>query len=396
MIAGLLLFALAGCFLGILTGLVPGLHVNTLSLLVLSIGATNSLGAVLLIVSMSIVHTLVDFIPSILLGAPDAGSFLSVLPGHRLLLQGKGFPAVQLTIVGGLFAGIAAIVIGPLFIVFIQKSTEFLPAIIPFALTGILLLMLLDEKKKRAWGAMVIVLSSLLGLLALRSGLPLQNPLFCLATGFFGASTLLYSIGKKQSLPEQKTGGFSIEKGRLGKGSFLALLGGTIVSLLPGIGASQAAFIIRKLVGKIKTADYLILLGGVNTANMLLSFFVLFAWGKTRTGSASAIKQLVLIGEEQLLFIVAACLIALGFAAIATDLIARIVLKRIHLVEYKKINSIVLVFIGATVLFFSGFIGILFFATSASIGLVALSTNTRRTNSMAFLMVPTILFYLGI
>ena len=164
---------------------------------------------------------------------------------------------------------------------------------------------------------------------------------------------------------------------------------------MPAIGSNQAAFIIRKFVGKIKTADYLLLLGGVNTATMILSFFVLFAWGKTRTGSAAAMKQIMPVGSEELLYVVAASLIALGIAAIATDLIAKKALKKIHLINYKKINSIVLVFLTAMVAIFGGATGIIFYITATAIGLLILSTDTRRTNSMAFLMIPTILFYLG-
>ncbi len=396
MVELLLLFVLVGCFLGILTGLVPGLHVNTIALLVLAFSAQGNMQAVLLIASMSIVHTFVDFVPSVVLGAPSNDTFLAVLPGHRLLLQGKGLLATRLTIIGGLSAGLMALAVAPLFVLFLEKGSEFLAGAIPFLLAAVLALMAFAEKGKRTWTLTVIALSALLGLAALHGNLPIAQPLFCLATGFFGASTLLYSIGKKQRLCRQKIGSFFIEKERAMKNAFLALLGGALVSLTPGIGSSQAAFLIRKIIGKIGTADYLILLGGVNTANMLLAFFVLFAWGKTRTGSAAAIKQLVAVEAEQLLFIAAACLFALGFAVIAADLIARAVLSRIHLIPYRKINFATLVFITLLVGFFSGLPGLAVYAVAASIGLVALNAKVRRSNCMAFLMVPTILFYLGL
>ncbi len=398
MVIELLLFVLLGCVLGIIAGLIPGLHANTIAVLVVGFAATNNLGFVLMLASMSVTQSFVDFVPSILLGAPDADSFLSVLPGHRLLLQGKGFIAIRMTIVGGLAAGLAAVAIAPIFILFTEKSKEFLTTIIPFVLIAVLAIMILGEKgkRKKAWACIAIALSGVLGLIALRSSFSLQNSLFCLSTGFFGSSTLIYSIRQRQCMREQHIGEFFIEKSRLLRSSVLALVGASIVSLMPAIGSNQAAFIIRKFVGKIKTADYLLLLGGVNTATMVLSFFVLFAWGKTRTGSAAAMKQITAFGFEELMYVTAASLIALGIAAIATDLIAKKALRKIHLIDYKKINSIVLVFLTAMVAIFSGFVGIIFYITATAIGLLILSTDTRRTNSMAFLMIPTILFYLGL
>lgn len=398
MIIELLLFVLLGCVLGIIAGLIPGLHANTIAVLAVGFAATNNLGFVLMLAAMSVTQSFVDFVPSILLGAPDADSFLSVLPGHRLLLQGKGFIAIRMTIVGGLAAGLAAIAIAPIFILFTEKSKQFLTTIIPFVLIAVLAIMIWGEKdrQKKAWACAIIALSGALGLIALRSSFSLQNSLFSLSTGFFGSSTLIYSIRQRQCMREQHIGEFFIEKSRLLRSSILALVGAAIVSLMPAIGSNQAAFIIRKFVGKIKTADYLLLLGGVNTATMVLSFFVLFAWGKTRTGSAAAMKQIMPFGFEELMYVTAASLIALGIAAIATDLIAKKALRKIHLIDYKKINSIVLAFLTVMVAIFSGATGIIFYITATAIGLLILSTDTRRTNSMAFLMIPTILFYLGL
>jgi putative membrane protein len=36
------------------------------------------------------------------LGAPDESKALNVLPGHRMLMEGKGFEAVKLNVIGSL------------------------------------------------------------------------------------------------------------------------------------------------------------------------------------------------------------------------------------------------------------------------------------------------------
>src|SRR3990167_3829298 len=113
---------LAGVFAGIITGLVPGIHINLVAVMMLSSSAFllnyfSPLSLALFIVAMSVTHTFLDAIPSIFLGAPDSGLELSVLPGHKLLLDGRGYEAVFLTVVGSFFAVIVCLIMTPLLIV---------------------------------------------------------------------------------------------------------------------------------------------------------------------------------------------------------------------------------------------------------------------------------------
>ena len=127
LLSAAILFSLLGAVLGCGTGAAPGIHVNTLCLLL-----TSSLGALLpaaasaaiwlgvsgddapillacLIVSAAASHSFLDFLPSVFLGAPDEGDSLSTLPGHRLLLQGRGREAVEHAASGALVGGALAV-----------------------------------------------------------------------------------------------------------------------------------------------------------------------------------------------------------------------------------------------------------------------------------------------
>ena len=255
--------------------------------------------------------------------------------------------------------------------------------------------MILTEKRQKIiWVIAIVAASGLLGLLALNSSIALKEPLFCLATGFFGASTLINSIIKKPAMAKQIEEKICIKKSNAIKGTLLALAGGGLVSMLPGIGASQAAFITRKAVGKMKQEEYLILLGGVNTATMIFSFFVLFAVGKARTGSAVAISTVSEFGSMELLLVAGASLLALGFGAMVTGFVASKALKLIQKINYRKANFAILCLVTGLVFFFSGIIGIAFYSVAAVTGLAAANLGIKRSNSMAFLMVPTILRYL--
>lgn len=116
-----LLFTLLGVSAGIATGLLPGLHVNNIGLLLVSsqaslfvlilslfswAGATETDAILLvscLIAANVITHNFLDFIPSIYLGAPEDDTALSVLPGHRMLLHGRGGEAVMLAVRGSFY-----------------------------------------------------------------------------------------------------------------------------------------------------------------------------------------------------------------------------------------------------------------------------------------------------
>src|SRR5881296_1776164 len=100
----LIIFSLLGIGIGIVTGLIPGLHVNNIIPIILSSSffVSDPLSLSVLIISISVTQTFIQFIPSIFLGAPEEGTSLSVLPGHRLLFEGNGYEAIKLTVLGGM------------------------------------------------------------------------------------------------------------------------------------------------------------------------------------------------------------------------------------------------------------------------------------------------------
>ena len=94
-IISIILALILGILVGIFTGLIPGLHINLVAMLLFLFSSKleSDLSLILasFIVAMSVTHIFLDFIPSIFLGAPTPQTALSILPGHRLLLKGKGY-----------------------------------------------------------------------------------------------------------------------------------------------------------------------------------------------------------------------------------------------------------------------------------------------------------------
>ncbi len=116
------------CFLGVIcgaiTGLIPGIHVNTAGAIIFTSSAFfigNFFSPEFLcvfLVAMSIAHALIEFIPSIFLGVPDEATAVSVLPGHRMVLEGRSKEAIRIVAIGGFGAIIVIILILPILIIF--------------------------------------------------------------------------------------------------------------------------------------------------------------------------------------------------------------------------------------------------------------------------------------
>ena len=90
-------FFIAGIILGMLGGLLPGIHSNTIISILSSVGLSGIDFAYVIIAVMAS-HQLFSFIPSIFFGIPEQGSVLSVLPGQRMVREGNGTLALKVVL----------------------------------------------------------------------------------------------------------------------------------------------------------------------------------------------------------------------------------------------------------------------------------------------------------
>lgn len=202
---------LIGVLLGTITGLTPGLHVNTV--LVLLMSATPFIPdyltvkeVVAFIVGMSVTHTFVDFIPAVLIGAPKEDSVLSVLPGHRMLMDGRGYEALRLTVLGGVGSILVATAVLPMALLVLPLVYANIRGVLPYILLIILAYMIATEKSKKrmTYACLLIICSGTLGLIILdHLSLSGMDALFPTLTGLFGLSTLVVSMKSSGEVPEQ-------------------------------------------------------------------------------------------------------------------------------------------------------------------------------------------------
>ena len=387
-----------GILFGIFTGLAPGIHTNLVSAVLLSLSSSlllffPPLALAVFIVSMSLTNSFLDFIPSIYLGAPDEDTALSVLPGHHLLLKGKGHEAILLSLIGALAGIVMLVFLIPLFILIVPKIYPFIERMMSYLLLLICIL-LLSRAKEKIPALIIFILAGFLGFLTL--SLPLKQPLLCLLTGLFGSSTLIYSISQKTEIPKQKITELKIEKRKFIKPLLASSIVSPIVSFFPGMGNSEAAISGSALLVKLSRKQFLILLGSINTLTISLSFLALYTINKSRTGSAAAVSQLITLNFSSLLIIIASITFVSPLSSLIAIKISKLSAKNIHKFNYSKISLAVLLFLCIIVLFFSGFLGFLVFSVSTLLGLTCSYFNVRKGYLMSSLLLPTIFLYLPI
>jgi putative membrane protein len=399
MVIGLLFSILCGILCGVITGLTPGIHINLVSVLLLTASPallqhTSPIALAVFIISMSVTHTFLDAIPSIFLGAPEAATALGVLPGHRYLLKGYGLMAVKLTLIGSFGAVLLSVLLFPLFLLVVKHCYPVIKDYIGYLLLATALFMILRDRKK-LWAVFVFILSGVLGLIVLN--IPqFDNPLFPMLSGMFGISTLLISLNESQSLPEQK------EEQRIKLKPLVTLkallsgqFSGFITAVMPGLGAATAAVISMQITRKLGDNGFMVLMGSIGTVNFILSIATLYVLDKARNGSIIAVQQLVnTLDTPIIICFLAATLVSGSIAAFLVLMIGRIFSRFITKVDYQKLVLGIILFITALVALMTGWLGLLILMVSTAVGIIPAITKITRTHAMGCLLVPVMSFFL--
>lgn len=397
-----LIFVLIGTLLGTFTGLIPGIHVNNVALVIISLlpvllerFSTHDIIAV--VIAMAVVHSYVDYIPSVIFGAPEEASVLSVLPGHKLLMEGKGYDAIRLTVIGSLGATIISSAALPLALVAFPILYLYVRKVIHILLIFIVLYMIYLEKgtKKRLYAVVVIIYSGLLGIIVLNYGI--LNPkyaLFPTLTGLFGISTLLTSLKSQPHIPPQN---MEYSKENFTRGILVGSVGGMFSGMLPSVGSSQIAVMAQSFLGESDDREFLVALGGINTANAIYALLALYIIGRPRSGASIAVEQILEnVVFIDLVFMISVVLITSLFGVFITLRIARVVLRHVQRINYQKFTLYILLLLLFMVISLTGLKGLLIAITATAIGLMPTLIGVKRSHCMTVLIIPTIMYFMMI
>jgi putative membrane protein len=441
-----IIFAILGTCLGVLTGLIPWLLVNNIAVIMLSASPALLVGLMFLegygvpelfipmllaviILAMSIAHTFLDFIPSTFLGAPEGETALSVLPAHSMLLEGRGYEAVMLSAIGS-FGGI---VIAFIFLIPFRfiigepvNGYLFLKQIMVYVLIAICILILFSEQTKipykrtikngqvkfekgifsRSLGISIAVIiflvSGIFGYIILRLdisspfGLP-ATPLFPALGGLFGLATLFDSLRSTSGLPEQKITRPVLDKKETVKSVTTGSIAGSTVGFLPGLSSGVATVVAMIFRKEPEREQVIVTLSAINTTNAFFVLVALFLILRPRSGAAIVVNQLIPVEQwsgasmpTALIYLLLAGLVAAILGFFLTLYIGKKFASVFIKFPYKKIVTGIIIFIIIMVFAFTGVLGLFILAVSTCIGLLPPYFGVRRSHAMGVLLIPVI------
>jgi len=405
----------AGAVLGTCTGLVPGVHVNTLASLLLvgypgleaMLADSVPAGTIPLLVSCGImsaavVHSFVDFVPSIFIGAPDADEALSVLPGHRLLAEGRGMAAVRSAAVGSAIGACCALLLAiPLQWLMLRGLAAQLDrltlAVLLIALAAIVL-----TERRRATTLLLVLAAGALGFAAMNAGIPCAGVLgegtmlFPLLTGLFGLPPLLERKSQGRLPPQRDDGCDPVGPGPGLRGVLIGCLAGWYPGITATAGASLAAATGREQ----DPARFIALTASIGTVTAVFSVVTLSVSESGRSGTALVVKEIIgniLTGfcSEAFVLLLFSIAVAAALGYAATLAAGKLMARLADAVPTEPLADAVLVLIAALVLLLTGPWGLLVLTVSAALGMVPPALSVGRVPLSACLIVPVVLLETG-
>ena len=421
----LALASFLGTVTGILTGLVPGIHVNTVTALLLAGSASCAAigidySALLAFTcSLAISHTFFDVVPGLFLGVPGDETF-ALLPAHRLVKRGEGEAALRLSVLGSA----AGLIIGLLVVAALLTLGNVIGAVeslinpwMFLVLAGVSLILIATDRPW-SWSLVTFLASGLLGVAVLGSPLVAGgadapvNALFPSLAGMFGVAGLLFAIGTAGGSGLPAPDGRANNSPALGLPAVRAAwaggrggLAGLMVGLLPGLGGANAAALLlllerwrgRRGTGDERDRAYLVTTSSLNTSEAMFAIVALYLIGRSRSGASIAVEQILggSVTRPDLLQILLFMTVAGAGSCLIMWRLGRRFAAGFRSVDDLGLNWSVVVFLTVLTSLLLGGGGLVILGSATAVGLIPCYFKVRRAQLMGFFLVPTMLFYSG-
>lgn len=406
------------CFIGIsigtMTGMIPGIHVNTAGAILFA-SSTFLLGFLspeflcVLMVSMSIAHALIEFVPSMLLGVPQEGTATSILPGHKMVLQGRSKEVIRIVSVGGFGAIIVTIVMLPIFALLLpilhDLTKPFTWAILLFA-SIYLTYSLTSSRRDFAWSLLLFTLSGILGWTTFQTPIQSGVSLMCTFSGLFGISTILFSLNDSSTIPHQnKFYDLELDLNRF-KSIFAGGITGAILGFLPGFGPAQGTVIAQAASGTNDnddddTVNFLLATSGLNVSDCLFSLIAIYIIGNPRSGIAVYMSYLISeMTLNHLIIFIFASLLAVSVSLALSLKLGDSFSKIMGSVDYRKLSiGVILLQIAILyvfIIYYKAPLGYMTLAlvTSTAMGMLPHHIGVGKSHLMGVLIIPAIVIYM--
>jgi len=391
--------------------MIPGIHVNTAGAIIFAsssflLGFFSPEFLCVFLVAMSIAHALIEFIPSMLLGVPEEGTAMSILPGHRMVLESRSKEAIRIVAIGGFGSILVTILLLPLFSIvlpIVHPISKPFTWILLAVVSGYMIFRLSKSVKTLLWSTALFVLSGILGWAMFQTPISSGISLMCIFSGLFGISTILFSLNDSSFIPHQnKFYDLYLDKDML-KGIFVGGIAGTILGFLPGFGPAQGGVIAQEASGgsgEDDTANFLTAISGLNTSDTLFSLISIYLIGNPRSGIAVYMNYLIeTFSLSHLLIFTFTSLVAVSISVIICLKIGDSFSKLMEGIDYKKLSLFVIILMIAILYIFAIIYNapILYLTlaliTSTGLGLLPHYVGVSKSHLMGVLIIPAFIIY---
>ena len=406
------------CFVGILigtaTGMIPGIHVNTAGAILFASSSflltfLSPEFLCVLMVAMSIAHALIEFVPSMLLGVPQEGTATSILPGHRMVLQGRSKEVIRIVSIGGFGSIIVTIFMLPVFAIALpalHDLTKPFTWIILLAASIYLTYDLTNSLRDFLWSLLLFIFSGILGWIIFQTPISSGVSMMCTFSGLFGISTILFSLNDSSTIPHQnKFYDLNLDLNKF-KSIFAGGITGAILGFLPGFGPAQGTVIAQAASGANDnddddTVNFLLATSGLNVSDCLFSLIAIYIIGNPRSGIAVYMSYLISeMSINHLAIFIFASLIAVSVSLALSLKLGDSFSRLMGGVDYKKLSIgvillqilILYIFIfyyQAPVLYMT-----LALITSTAMGMLPHYIGVGKSHLMGILIIPAIVIYI--
>jgi Predicted membrane protein len=362
---------LLGIVSGIISALVPGMHINSLSPLIASLNSPTTLFAAYISFTFFLIF------PPVFLYSTNSDIGALLPPSQRMALKGEGKRAVSLCATGT-FASF--LIVSPFMILARPLFDLFNNKIIAVGFIFLIMAMLFYTEHKKLGGVFIFFLCGALGMLSMKE----SNALMPLLTGLFGVPFLL-SRGQNFDVPSAD----GVESGEIGKkGLFSVLiistLVGSLAGLLPGITPGAISVLLYLL---IKSDEHKIFsMGAIAGSNVVACIGNFYATGKTRSGVLVEISKMENIPSLSYVLMITIIVAVLCFLML--PLFSKM-LGRVYGCIGKA--KLIFVFVIAVLSFmFAGLNGVILLSIATTLGLLTKELGVRRIECMGVIILPTL------
>jgi putative membrane protein len=419
-------FTLLGTMAGCLFSLFPSLHIYNVAGIVLIIwmyvgDSMDHLAVAPFFVAMITAFSFVNTIPMTFFGAPDESATVTVLPGTKYFMQGRGYEAAVLSGVGGLLGVAIMVVMTPFAFILLPYMDKVLSAHTHWLLMLVMVYLLMSEwpkgsgygktrlqKFNDAWGNIwaglfTFAASGLLGIIIISKGLispemGFQNimPVF---VGLFALPSIIQNLVSLRPVPPQHIcKDVDLQPIDVAKSVFVGSIAGGISSYLPAVTAGIGSILAGHLtaLGFSKRGDVLFIVGGSigKTIYYVGAFLLLFVLtpltpNGVGKGGLNIILRPIFSPESGDYLVILSVIILSGCLSFLILLPAsRVILTLVPRLSYHKLYWVAAVMITGLVLGMTGLAGLFTMTVATMIGLVPVFFHSRRSNCMAVLLVP--------